>query len=250
MLISRHLQTYREAILTLPGGRSWTREELLTDEFRMARQGELETYYAPHNEYLNPEAQIAIVGITPGLAQMRISIREARLALLEGSTDEEACRRAKEEASFAGSMRSDLTAMLDELGLPGLLGIRSSRELFGEHRPLLHSTSVLRYPAFRKRQNYTGSSPSLLTTPFLLDRAVTDMKQEFGLLQRSLIVPLGKTVEKVLRLLEREGTLDGRLCLWGFPHPSGANGHRYRQFASAREAMERQLAEAVRLFKK
>ncbi|MFM1653563.1 hypothetical protein ACI7RC_15830 [Brevibacillus sp. B_LB10_24] len=23
-----------------------------------------------------------------------------------------------------------------------------------------------------------------------------------------------------------------RQCLWGFPHPSGANGHRHQQFAS------------------
>ena len=45
-----------------------------------------------------------------------------------------------------------------------------------------------------------------------------------------LIIPLGKAVENVLRKLSREPSFSRHTYLFGFPHPSGANGHRKRIF--------------------
>ena len=56
-----------------------------------------------------------------------------------------------------------------------------------------------------------------------------------------MIVPLGKTVSSVLRVLSDEGLIPPSPCLFGFPHPSGANGHRRTEFA----ANERQMREDV-----
>lgn len=59
----------------------------------------------------------------------------------------------------------------------------------------------------------------------------------------ALIIPLGKTVEGLLQRMEEEGLLGECGILHGFPHPSGANGHRRKQFAEHREAMKRRLEE-------
>ena len=49
-------------------------------------------------------------------------------------------------------------------------------------------------------------------------------------MKRPLIVPLGKAVEEVLEIMIGEGLIKREQCLLGFPHPSGANGHRKKQF--------------------
>ncbi|THF82211.1 hypothetical protein [Cohnella fermenti] len=283
MLISRHLRSYAEAIRELPEGIEWTRESLLTDSFLMERHGELAMYYAPHNEYANPSARIVLVGLTPGWTQMRIAIREARGALAEGLGDEAVCRRAKEAARFAGTMRAHLIAMLDELGLHRHLGLRSSGALFRERDGLpflrgvseaglaaipverssdglgegsaegmmvgsadgphlMHSTSALRFPVFARGRNYGGSRPGLLASPFLREAALGSLRDELGMLEAALVIPLGRTVEQALRILAEEGSVDDARCLWGFPHPSGANGHRRKQFDAQRDRMERKLA--------
>lgn len=46
----------------------------------------------------------------------------------------------------------------------------------------------------------------------------------------ALIIPLGKAVESCVQMLVSSGQLDVERCLLGFPHPSGGNGHRLRQF--------------------
>lgn len=50
-----------------------------------------------------------------------------------------------------------------------------------------------------------------------------------------LIIPLGKAVEEVLELMISEELIKKEQCLLGFPHPSGANGHRKKQFEANKE---------------
>jgi len=68
---------------------------------------------------------------------------EARLDLLAGLRSAEVCRRAKEQARFAGAIRTNLISMLDGVGLPGCLGLSGSEALFSTHGSLLHTTSML-----------------------------------------------------------------------------------------------------------
>lgn len=115
MLISTHFPQYKRAILSLPKDRMLTKADLLVDDFLMVRDGKLETYYAPHNEYANRSAKVIILGITPGWNQMKIAMQEARRCLEAGLSDEEVCQNAKQAASFVGSMRTNLIAFLDAL---------------------------------------------------------------------------------------------------------------------------------------
>lgn len=241
MHFSTQLQRYKQAILSLPKGTVFIKEELLTDPFLVDREGKLEMYYAPHNEYVNPSAQVVIVGLTPGWAQMRIAIQEARMGLEEGLSDEDVCRRAKEAARFAGTMRTELIRMLDALELHRHLNIFSSEALFHVDQKLLHSTSLLRYPVFVDMKNYSGTNPNLLSSPFLMEKVLASMKDELEIMNHALVIPLGKRVEDVLQLLVEKGKLNAEQCLWGFPHPSGANGHRHKQFALQKEAMSKRL---------
>jgi hypothetical protein len=245
MLLSNHLQKYKTAILSLPTDRSLTKDDLQVDDFLMARFGQVEIYYAPHNEYVNLSAKVMIIGITPGWVQMKTAYREARKGLEQGLRDEEICKRAKEEAGFAGSMRVNLISMLDALDLHRYLNIPSCEDLFLKHRNLLHTTSLLRFPVFIEKRNYTGANPTLFSAPFLRESALLSIQEEIQLLQRALIIPLGKTVERGLHLLERICRVDVRQCLWGFPHPSGANGHRHVQFTSNLSQMKHRIKAIV-----
>ena len=62
---------YKILIQTLP---SITKETILKNEFllEMDYKNNLEIYYAPF-EYVNEHATVVIVGITPGLHQMKMS---------------------------------------------------------------------------------------------------------------------------------------------------------------------------------
>src|SRR5688572_29521988 len=79
-------------------------------------RGNITVGYAPFH-YVNERAQILIVGITPGAYQTKIAVEECSTALREGASPITACRRAKYKASFAGVMRKNLVAMLDDLGV-------------------------------------------------------------------------------------------------------------------------------------
>jgi hypothetical protein len=153
----------------------------------------------------------------------------------------EVCQRAKQRASFAGSMRKHLTAMLDGLGLPSLLGIASSESLFSEDRGLLHTSSAIRYPVFVQGRNYTGHSPRILDTPSLRWFLDNVLPEELCQVPQAAIIPLGKSVSEVLDYLASRGSIERGRCLLGFPHPSGANGHRVREFEENFSRLARQL---------
>jgi len=44
-----------------------------------------------------------------------------------------------------------------------------------------------------------------------------------------------------LTILESEKRIPATRILHGFPHPSGANGHRVQQFTANRESLRKQL---------
>ncbi|WP_042159211.1 uracil-DNA glycosylase family protein [Paenibacillus gorillae] len=231
------LSKYKDYILSLPSG-ALTKEQLLVPELLLDAHQNMSLYYIPF-EYVNEQAKIMIIGITPGFTQMAIAYEQARLGLLENMPFPEIDRRAKAVASFAGTMRQNLYEMLDAIRLPEALSIESSRSLFEQDRHLLHTTSAVRYPVFQSGENYTGHQPELVKSAFLMQYARTILLAELQAAEDALIVPLGKSVADVLLQFTREGLLDGERCLLHMPHPSGANGHRRRQFAERKAELER-----------
>jgi hypothetical protein len=237
------LPDFLPAIRTLNDSMPLTKEDLLSEEFLIKKHGELEMYYAPHNEYINNEARIIIVGITPGWSQMKIAYEHFVKGLAAEKEIKVVLRETKIAAGFAGAMRANLMTMLNQCGIPESLYINDSLALFNECRTLLHTTSVIKYPVFYQGKNYTGHQPGMLQSKLLAEYATKFFAEEIGEINKSaLIIPLGKTVESIIRHLLADKKLAGHTILFGFPHPSGANGHRVRQF----EKQKYSLAETVR----
>lgn len=211
----------------------------------LADEGTARVYYAPF-DWINRNAKIAIVGITPGKASMLNGLHAAATGLREGRTFEECSKLGKQMGSFS-NMRTALCEMLNVLNIPEILDIPKAEDLFGQRADLLHTTSCVRHPVFvwnQKSQrwvNYTGHNPNLLKWNISRSYIENVLAEELRQIPGALIVPCGEAVDGALRHLCAIGLLDPERCLSGFPHASGANGHRVRFFNQRRE----QLAKAA-----
>ena len=227
--------TYERRIRDLPAHVQET--DVLTPDFLLAREGRLEVFYAPLHG-VTAAARVVVVGLTPGRSQMLVAFREGKRLLDEGWRPPRLFEEIRRLMAFAGPMRKNLTRMLDEIGVADRLGIATSEELFGGAATLLHSTSALRYPVLKARANYSGS-PRVSGSPLLAGIVRTNLAAELEQFPGALVVPLGKAVEEAIGLV---GVDRSQVILSGFPHPSGGNGHRVRQF----KAEYQQLRSKVR----
>ena len=225
----------------MPAGRELTKAELRVPEFCLHQGLDCEIYYVPF-DYCKPKAKLLIAGITPGWTQMELAYRSLVAALAEGRDWPESYAAVEQSASFAGSMRTNLVSMLNDLDVPRYLGVESSDELFGEQHHLVNTTSVIRYAVFVKGENYKGDRPNMLKHPKLLEYVETEFVAELQQVPEALVIPQGKAVQAVLEYLIKAGKLERDRCLLNFPHASGANGHRKKFFAAARDEMAQQVA--------
>jgi len=210
--------------------KEFNKEDILIEKFELFNNDNMKIYYAPHNEIINYKAKIFIVGITPGWTQTNIAYKTAQKELLNNSKPELIKKECKRNSRFAGSMRKNLIEMLDELEINKKLNIKSCNELFESKDYLLHTTSIIPYPVFINNKNYTGSKPKIMDNEVLYNYAKKYFYNEVEHLSDTLIIPLGKAVEEILQQMIKENLIKEEQCLLGFPHPSGANGHRKSQF--------------------
>ena len=209
---------------------NFTKEDILNKKFELFSDNNMKIYYAPHNEIINTNAKIFIVGITPGWTQTSIAYKTAHDGLIKSLDFEKIKKECKKNSRFAGSMRKNLIEMLDELKLNRKLHIDSCLELFEEKAEILHTTSMIPYPVFIKGKNYTGFGPKILDNEILKSYLEKYFYKEMKELPNVFIIPLGKAVEEVLEFMINKNLIRKEQCLLGFPHPSGANGHRKKQF--------------------
>ena len=226
---------YRERIAGLD---KIEKDSILNREFALHHDPDMQIYYAPHNEFINPGAKIVIVGITPGWSQTQCAYQTAKNGIEQHLTDEEICFRCKMDSRFAGAMRTNLIAMLNELGLHKRLMLSSCTEMFHAENDILHTTSLIKYPCFYKGKNYSGHSPAIASSEILRKYIQTEFMEELNCLDTvRLIIPLGSAVESIFRESRVLSSLQNCAVLWGFPHPSGLNVRRKEQFQANRESM-------------
>ncbi len=238
--MKKNLYEYKEKIMKLPLKDKYTKEELLIKDFLVDSENSIEIYYAPHNEYLNPKAKIFIIGITPGFQQMSTAIATARKEFELGSDIKEIQYKCKVAGRFSGVIRKNIISMLDEINLNKSLRINSCSELFNEKDYLLHTVSLIPYPVFAKKQNYSGHTPKLIKSEFLMKYIYENFIDEFNSLDNYkdiLLIPLGRAVEEVLLYLENKRLIKEEQILKDFPHPSGANVNRVKQLKENKDNM-------------
>ncbi len=202
-------------------------------KLRLAQSGGVEVFYAPF-EYINPAARIVIVGITPGRTQMMNALREAKRQLDNGADHLCALSAAKRTGAFSGSMRPNLVAMLDCVGVNRWLGIDSCDALFGKAADLVQTASVLSNPVFINGENYNGT-PNMIRHPLLKAQLLTHFGQMAKSLPNALFIPLGDKVAEALHYVADEKLLDRSRILDGLPHPSGANAERIAYFLGKKQ---------------
>jgi len=216
------------------------KENILNEKFILEDEGKIKIYYAPHNEFINTKAQILIIGITPGWTQTQIAFKTANEGLTKNKEIIDILKKCKYNSRFSGSMRNNLIDMLDEIGLNRKLNINSCSEMFNEGNNLMHTTSLIKYPVFINGKNYNGHSPEILKNELLFKYVQNYFISEIKEIQNAVIIPLGKAVEEVLMYLVNNCLIDNKyIILYGFPHPSGANGHRREMFEKNKEALIR-----------
>lgn len=198
------------------------------ESLKMREDGAWTTYYAPF-EHVNRSAKLVILGITPGLTQALNALRSAQASIREGLPSEDALARAKVFASFSGPMRSNLVALLDQVGAARWLGVSTTAELFGTHSSLVQFSSALRFPVALNGENYSGT-PGIVETRFTREELERSLVREVELLPDAVYVPLGPAVTEALEWVCRNGGLDRNHVLAGLPHPSGANAERIAYF--------------------
>jgi len=211
------------------------KDDILNEKFLLHRENNLEMYYAPHNEYINKNAKIFIIGICPGWTQTQIAYKTASEGLKNNLPFDKIQKQCKQNSRFAGSMRKNLIEMLDQLNLHQYLNIECCEQLFANNDNLLHTTSVLPFPVFINGKNYTGHNPNVLNHKALNSYVEKYFYPEAKILSDSLIIPLGKSVDEILADMVKKQILKPDNILFGFPHTSGANGHRKKQFESNKE---------------
>jgi hypothetical protein len=200
----------------------------------LARSGAVTAHYIPF-DYVNLEARVVLVGISPGFVQWKNAVREARRQMLAGAGDFDALRAAKYTGAFSGAIRPNLVTLLDHIGLQRWLGIASCATLFSKDARLMHVTGVLRQPIFVDGKNYNGASPNMLTHPLLQEQMLDYFAVEAAQLAYAVFVPMGPKVGLALAWLARRGVLPEERILQGLPHPSGANMERIAYFLGRKE---------------
>ena len=165
-------------------------------------------------DYVNPKAEVVIVGITPGNSQ------------LKGDREGLNLREIKRKNAFAGSMRPNLVNMLDYIGVNRLLGIESCRSLWEEDFDKVDMTSLLKEATYELKKDGSKMmfkdvkkiAKSEKLTTMLEDGFVKDCtKYE----HQVLFVACGPGVYNMLKELQTEGKIKGEII--GIAHPSGAN---------------------------
>lgn len=244
MLPVSYFDRFYDALLGLPvkaTGQRYAKAELISPRFLLSREAGLEMYYAPFH-YLNRNARIVLVGLTPGWTQMETAFRAARIGLASGLEGEHLFKQIDRTGSFSGPMRKNLVAMLDGLGLNMLFKITSCNELFDTAHHLVYFTSAVSAPIFRHGDNYRGLNPALLQVSALRKWVCENLAAELSALPKAVVIPLGRVADEAIRFLRARNTIGlSERSLVGFPHPSGANGHRKGDFERGRETWAGQV---------
>ncbi len=197
---------------------------LLIDENKADR---IEVYYAPF-EYVNRDARMVLVGITPGSTQMENANSEARIRLKGGALPVDVLKPAKEIGSFSGDLfRGNVVRQLNHWGVQHWLGIHDSAELFSSAASMLHPTSLIRYPTFVNGEGYAGT-PDMLKQPLLKRHLYEHFVSEIPELPDALFFTLGPKVQRVLDTLARDRVISEEKILGGLLHGSPNNTYRVR----------------------
>lgn len=219
------------------------RDDLLS----LGVDGDYSAFYAPF-DWVNDDADVVIVGVTPGKQQATEALQAMRTALVEGASIDEAARAAKQAASFKGTMRTLGARLMDHFRFNEIFELHSTIDLFGKASGRAHYTSIIRYPALKKFKNYSGDR-RILNRRLLRTIIDEHLPEELRRFRNAWIVPFGPIAHHVLLEMVTRGVINSKQVLGGILHPSGTQWNRYNvqlELIPEQEAIAVSGGEAVR----
>jgi hypothetical protein len=212
------------------------------DRLLLHREGDWEVHWAPF-EPLNTQAEIVLVGLTPGYSQALKALHSLRGGLRRGMSASRALVEAKIAGAFAGDIRDPLERMLNFMEIPQRMGVRDAASLLDQHGMRVHLTSALRYPVFKvgedagaaERKGYSGAG-RMLRTPWMRQMVETLLADELLALPNARVFPMGQPARAAVEHLVARGVLSGERVYYSMQHPSPGNRMDSRPFVDPREA--------------
>lgn len=216
-----------------------------SNDLNLAREGRYTVRYTPF-EYINTQARLCIVGITPGTTQLEEAYQTAKRHLERGDVTELILRETKKAAAFAGSMRTNLIKMLRHFQIGDLLGVDEST-LWGSNAAVLHSTSVIPHAAFTGTKMFAGSFEEILRSPLLSRCFEQDFLPELAqLTPKTRFIGLGPTALAALEWCVKHQHIEPKQLLGALPHPSGSSGSQIPYFLGEKTLGDLKPADPVR----
>ena len=167
-------------------------------------------------DYVNPKAEVVIVGITPGNSQQK------------GSREGMSPREIKRKYAFAGTLRKNMVRMLDYIGLNSLLRIDSCASLWEQDFDRVEMTSLLKDATYVVGKR---GKTMFKNTEIIAKSKELTVKFENGFVrdceqykQAKLFVACGQGVYDELMKLKERGVITAPVV--AIAHPSGNNGVR------------------------
>jgi hypothetical protein len=191
----------------------------------------IEILWAPF-DFVNRDARIVVVGVTPGPNQARRSYKAVRIAVAKGEKPQADLERIKAEASFRGDViEPNLKSILEHGGLAERAGIEDIDNLWTKEASKVHFTSTIRYPTFINGKLFNNQIDSL-EHPELRKYVETCLAEELASVPADAdIVALGQKGPRIVRHAAKAAGIDPRRVV-ALPHPSGSATGAVRDFLS------------------
>ncbi len=191
----------------------------------------IEILWAPF-DYVNRDAKLVIIGVTPGPNQALRSYKAVRSAFARGAEPQTEIEKIKAESSFRGEIiEPNLKSLLEHSGLAEQAGIEDIDDLWTKEAFKVHFTSTIRYPTFINKKLFNNQIDSL-RHPELRKYVETCLSEELATVPLdAVIVALGQKGPRIVRHAAKVAGIDPRRVI-AMPHPSGSATGAVRDFLS------------------
>jgi hypothetical protein len=213
--------------------------------FLLGKEKEYAVFYVPF-EYVNCDARLVLVGITPGPKQRKCSYDVAQRLLSNPAPDADILREIKRSCAFVG-MRDRINDMLDHFGIPRCVGVASASLLWDSGFKHFSPTSIVPNATFKGEKYFNGPFSAVLETALLRGQFEEVFIPSIrNLSKEALYIGMGPVVDEALRWCASRGILSDRQILGYLPHASGSSGSQFSYFMRKKRLSDLKSSDPVR----
>ena len=193
-------------------------------------------------DYVNKDAEVMILGITPGPNQA-VNVEDAkRLSKKE----------LKRKYAFSGTlMRKNLIDELNYILLNKFLNIKDCKSLWEDDFSRVEMTSLLKNAVYKNNESKTpfNETQKINKNEQLKNEFENGFKNDCKKYKNlRIIIALGKKIKIIIDELQKEGIIDSSVKILSIPHPSGGNNGQVSYFLG-RSSNEKYNNETMKMFK-